>query len=53
MVVRLDPCDLGLLQHELGDEHAIWVPGPTPRQVATVSAEPAKEAALEIRGSRC
>jgi hypothetical protein len=42
-----DAIDLGLLQHDLRDEHAIGRPGVAPGQVAPVARVPGEEPSLE------
>ena len=49
VVVRLDPCHLGLLKHELRHHDAVRIPGPPPGQVAAVAPEPAEQAPAELR----
>ena len=44
LVVVHHPRYLRLLQHELGDEHAVRVASPSPRQVAAVLTEPRAKA---------
>src|SRR5712691_2097365 len=42
-----DPVDLRLLEHDLGDEDAIGIAGPAPREVAAVSRVPGEQAPME------
>ena len=42
-VARDDAFDLGLLQHDLGDEDRVRIAGPSPGQVAALLGEPAEE----------
>jgi len=43
VIVGLNASDLGLLQHELGDENVIGISSPAPRQIASVPPEPPEE----------
>ena len=49
MVVCLDPGHLGLLEHELGHDHVVGIPGAPPGQVAAVPPKPPEQAAAELR----
>lgn len=60
VVILLDPADLSLLQHELGNEDAVGIPRSSPRQVPSLPAKPREESALEsesvgreFRSHRC
>src|SRR5262245_2514924 len=57
-----DPAHLRLLEHDLGDEHAVGLARAAPREVATVVGIPAEEAAVkgalrrrvrELHGGHC
>jgi hypothetical protein len=49
-VVLRNALDLGLLQHELRDQHAIRVAGRTPRQLPSLLSEPLEQSPLEAQG---
>src|SRR5262245_43066872 len=40
VILRYDPIDLGLLQHDLGHEDVIGIIGPSPRQITSMSRIP-------------
>jgi hypothetical protein len=50
VVVGLHPRDLGLLEHELGHDDVIGIPGVTPGKVAAVPAVPSQQATPEGDG---
>ena len=47
IIIRDDGSDLGLLEHELGDEDGVGISGAAPREIATVLAKPGQEGAPE------
>ena len=49
-IIRQNSGDLGLLQHELGDEDRIGIARAAPWKVATMAAIPAQKSATEIAG---
>jgi hypothetical protein len=52
VVIGFDPGHLGLLQHELGYQNPVRISGLPPRQVSSISTEPAEEGAAERRRVR-
>ncbi len=48
MILRHDARDLRLLQHHLGDEDAVGIARPAPRQVARRAAIPCAQPATEL-----
>jgi hypothetical protein len=50
VIIGLHPDDLSLLQHELGDQDVVRVPGAAPGEIAAVTAEPAEQSAAEFGG---
>src|SRR5262249_58103319 len=46
-ILRHDPVDLRLLEHDLRYEDAVWMTSAAPRQVAAVLGIPIEEASLE------
>jgi hypothetical protein len=41
IIIRDNGSNLGLLEHELGDQDGVWIAGIAPRQIAAVFAIPA------------
>jgi hypothetical protein len=41
LIVRNDSRDLGLLEHELGDQDRVWIAGVAPREVSALQPKPA------------
>ncbi len=48
MVVSLDPRHLGLLEHELGHDHVVGIPGASPGQIPAVAPKPTEQAAAKL-----
>jgi hypothetical protein len=48
MVIALHTRYLGLLEHELRDDHSIGITGAPPGEIPPVATEPAKQPAAEI-----
>jgi hypothetical protein len=44
--------DLCLLEHEFGNQYAVWITGMTPRQGASIASKPFQDASLEREASR-
>ncbi len=47
-IILAHPAHLRLLQHDLGHEHAIWIAGAAPRQVARRAGVPGEEASSKV-----
>jgi hypothetical protein len=52
IIIRNDSGDLGLLQHELGNEDRVRIAGAAPGKIAAVLAIPRDEGAAERGGVR-
>ena len=47
MIIRYDRGDLGLLEHEFGDEDCVRIASPAPGKIAAVAAVPAQKRPAE------
>jgi hypothetical protein len=47
VVLRYDAIDLGLLEHDLGDEHAVGIARASPGKIATMPRVPGQQSALK------
>jgi hypothetical protein len=48
-VVSGNPLDLGLLEHDFGNQHVVGIASPAPGQVAAGAPEPGDQSAPECR----
>ena len=53
IIIRSDGGDLGLLEHELGDENGVGVVRAAPRQIATGLTKPAETRRAKLSNIHC